>query len=403
MRVTNMVPDMQYAIQQSQQALSVALQQVSTGLRVNQPSDDPAAAANMVISLAGSANVDQYTSNVSAVTAQMDTADSGLSAITTSLNTAITLGTSGASGTVSVANKQAIAAQLQGILTSVVSQANSAYQGVYVFAGSANNTPPFVAASSTYTSANGSAANPLSATTPLTAGSVTTVSDASTGQTLTFKAAAGDTIANLETAISTAATAGTLSATTSASITATGHLSIGSNSVTDGIVVSSNDAVLGSMTANAGTSVPNSYAYLGNSTVNNVQVGDSTSVQTNVPGNTLFIAGANVLGSLSSLITALQTGTSAQISAATSAVSSALNYVSQQRVPLDNTISQLSSQDSYLSQETLTLTTRQTALVGTDLATAATSLSQAELDNTAVLAAASKVLPETLLNYLAPG
>jgi flagellar hook-associated protein 3 FlgL len=157
------------------------------------------------------------------------------------------------------------------------------------------------------------------------------------------------------------------------------------------------------MTANAGTSVPNSYAYLGNSTVNNVQVGDSTSVQTNVPGNTLFIAGANVLGSLSSLITALQTGTSAQISAATSAVSSALNYVSQQRVPLDNTISQLSSQDSYLSQETLTLTTRQTALVGTDLATAATSLSQAELDNTAVLAAASKVLPETLLNYLAPG
>jgi flagellar hook-associated protein 3 FlgL len=403
MRVTNMVPDMQYAMQQNQQALSIALQQVSTGLRVNQPSDDPAAAANMVISLASSANVDQYTSNVSAVTSQMDTADSALSAITTSLNTAITLGTSGASGTVSVANKQAIAAQLQGILTSVVSQANSAYQGVYVFAGSANNIPPFVAASSTYTSAKGSAANPLSATTPLTAGSVTTVSDASTGQTLTFTAAAGDTIANLETAISTAATAGTLSVATNASITATGQLSIGSNSGTDGIVVSSNDGVLGSMTANAGTSVPNSYAYLGNSTVNSVKVGDSTSVQTNVPGNTLFIAGANVLGSLSSLITALQAGTSAQISAATSAVSSALNYVSQQRVPLDNTISQLSSQDSYLSQETLTLTTRQTALVGTDLATAATSLSQAELDNTAVLAAASKVLPETLLNYLAPG
>ena len=41
MRVTNMVPDTLYAIQQSQQALSTALQQVSTGLRVNQPSDDP--------------------------------------------------------------------------------------------------------------------------------------------------------------------------------------------------------------------------------------------------------------------------------------------------------------------------------------------------------------------------
>jgi flagellar hook-associated protein 3 FlgL len=399
MRVTNMVPDMQYAVQQSQQALSVALQQVSTGLRVNQPSDDPAASANMVISLASSANVDQYTSNVSAVTSQMDTADSALSSIATALNTAITLGTSGANGTASVANKQAIAAQVQGVLTSVIAQANSAYQGVYLFAGSANTFPPFVAASSTYTSAQGSAATPLLPTTPLTAGSVTTVSDASTGQTFTFKAAAGDTISTLETAISSAP-AGTLSAGTSAAITSQGQLAIGSNSSTNGIVVSSNDPVLGSMTANSGTAVPNAYAYIGNSTVNSVQVGDSVNVPTNLPGNQLF---TTVLSSLSGLITALQTGTSAQIGTASSAVSAALSSVSQQRVPLDNTISQLSAQDSYLSQETLTLTTHQNSLVGADLATAATSLSQAELDSTAVLAAASKVLPQTLLNYLAPG
>lgn len=399
MRVTNMVPDMQYAVQQSQQALSVALQQVSTGLRVNQPSDDPAASANMVISLASSANVDQYTSNVSAVTSQMNTADSALSSVATALNTAITLGTSGATGTVSTANRQAIAVQVQGIVTSVIDQANSTYQGVYLFAGSANTTPPFVAASSTYTSAQGSATTPLLPTTLLTAGSVTTVSDASTGQTFTFKAAAGDTIGTLETAISNAP-AGTLSAGTSAAITFQGKLAIGSNSGTDGIVVSSNDPVIGSMTANPGTAVPNAYAYLGNSTVNSVHVGDSVSVQTNLPGNQLF---TNVLGSLSGLITALQTGTSAQIATAAAAVSTALNYVSQQRVPLDNTISQLSSQESYLSQETLTLTTHQTSLVGADLATAATGLSQAELDSTAVLAAASKVLPQTLLNYLAPG
>ena len=74
MRVTNMVPDMQYAVQQSQQALSVALQQVSTGLRVNQPSDDPAASANMVISLASSANVDHaLTHGVERASSQMKT------------------------------------------------------------------------------------------------------------------------------------------------------------------------------------------------------------------------------------------------------------------------------------------------------------------------------------------
>jgi flagellin-like hook-associated protein FlgL len=80
-----------------------------------------------------------------------------------------------------------------------------------------------------------------------------------------------------------------------------------------------------------------------------------------------------------------------------------LNSVGQERVPLDNSISQLNSQESYLSQETLTLSTQQTTLVGASLATSATNLAQAEIANNAVLAAAAKVLPQTLLNYLSPG
>jgi flagellar hook-associated protein 3 len=403
MRVANMVPDMEYGMQQSQQALSLALQQVSTGLRVNQPSDDPGASASMVISLASSANVDQYTSNVSAIQSQMQTADSAISAVVTSLNSAVTIAGAGATGTSSAANDQALAAQAQGVLSNVIAQANTSFQGAYLFGGSASNTPPFVAASTTYTSANGTAAVPLSTTSPLTAGSVTTVNDASTGQAFSFTATAGDTIADLANAISAAAAAGTLTPGTTATINAKGELAISSNSATHGIVVSSTDPVLGSLRATVGTEVPDAYAYVGNSTVNSVQIGDSTSVATNVPGDQLFTLGANVIGSLNGLITALQSGKSATVAAGAAAVSTALNYVAEQRVPLDNTISQLSNQDSFLSQETLTLTTQQTALVGVNLATAATNLSQAELDNAAVLAAAAKVLPETLLNYLEPG
>jgi flagellar hook-associated protein 3 FlgL len=96
----------------------------------------------------------------------------------------------------------------------------------------------------------------------------------------------------------------------------------------------------------------------------------------------------------------LQSGTLTDIGTATIAVSTALNYVSQQRVPLGNSIAQLNSQESYLNQETVTLSTQQTSLVGIDLATAATNLSQAETTNNAVLAAAAKVLPQTLLDYL---
>jgi len=402
MRVTTMVPDTLYAIQQSQQALSTALQQVSTGLRVNQPSDDPAASANMVLSLASSANVDQYTKNISAVTSQMQTADSALSSVVTSLTSAITLGTSGTSGILTAANKQAIATQVQGVLANVVSQANASYQGAYLFGGSETTSPPVLPASTTFTSAQGTIFPPLAATLPLTTGSITTIIDAATGKTFVFTVAAGQTISSLSAAVANAAAAGILSAGTTATINATGQLQIGSNSSSAGIVASSNDPVLGAMTAAPGTEVPNAYAYAGNSTVNSVPVGDSLNVATNLPGGQIFTSGVNVIGSLNGLITALQSGTSTQIEAATNAVSTALAGVGEQRVPLDNSIRQLNSQESYLGQETLSLNSQQTSLVGANLAVSATNLSQAELANSAVLAAAAKVLPQTLLNYLQP-
>jgi flagellin-like hook-associated protein FlgL len=317
MRVANDVPDMQYAMQQSQQALSTALQQVSTGLRVNQPSDDPTAAANMVTSLAESANVDQYTKNITSVESQMQTADSALSAVVTSLNSAITLGTSGATGTATTANKAALATQVQGILTDVIAQANTAYQGVYLFGGSASTTPPFVQASTAYTSAQGTSASPLAMTTPVTPNSTTTISDAATGETMSFQAASGDTIASLAAAINTAVTAGTLSAGTNATIDASGNLSITSAS---GLVVKSDDPALGTMSASPSTTLSNAYAYVGNSVVDRVQIGDSTSVATNLPGNQIFTSGSNVIGALSGLVTALQSGTSMQVGTAATAV-----------------------------------------------------------------------------------
>jgi flagellar hook-associated protein 3 FlgL len=293
MRITSMMPDVQYGIQQSETSLQTALQQLTTGKRVNQLSDDPAASAAYVRSQAASAQVDQYSSNISSLLPKMQTADSALSNVVTLLNQAITLGTEGANGGLTDANRSAIATQVSSVLSSVVSQANLTYQGSYIFGGSANATAPFTADSST------------------------------TG-----------------------------------------------------------------------------YAYNGNSTVNQVQVGDSLSVASNLPGNQIFTSGANVLGSLNSLVTALQSGSSTDIGTATAAVSNALQYVDQQRAPLDSSINQMNTQETYLSTETVTLTSQQNSLVGIDIATAATNLAQAQSQNSAVLAAAAKVLPQTLLDYL---
>jgi flagellar hook-associated protein 3 FlgL len=151
----------------------------------------------------------------------------------------------------------------------------------------------------------------------------------------------------------------------------------------------------------ADPSSPSGYTYNGNGDTNSVAVGDNLSVQVNLPGSEIFSDPSNnVLGALSSLVTALQSGNSSDISTATSDVSSAINLVSQQEGFYSNAEDQLNSQDTVLQQDTVTLSSQATNLVGVNMATAATQLTQAETDNSAALAAAAKVLPNTLLNYL---
>jgi flagellar hook-associated protein 3 FlgL len=296
MRVNpNLVPDILAGLQQSQTTLNQALEQVSTGKSVNVPSDNPAAASEMVQNTIETANVDQYTQNVTGVLSQVQAASSALSSVESSLTQAISLGTEGANGTESTADLQSIASQVQGILSSVVTQANTSYEGSYLFGGTASSQQPYTADSSS----------------------------------------------------------------------------------------------------------PTGYTYNGNSGQNSVAVGDSTNVQINLPGNQIFSnSTTNVLGSLSALVTALQSGNSTTIGTATSGVTNALNYVSQQRIFYANADSQLNSQETYLQQETVNLSSQQTSLVGVNMAQAAINLSQAQTDNSAALAAAAKVLPDTLLNYL---
>jgi flagellar hook-associated protein 3 FlgL len=291
-----MVPNILADMQQSQSALNVALQQVATGKSVSVPSDNPAASATMVANTIETGQVDQYTQNVTTMLSSVQTADSALGSVVSLLTQAISLGTEGANGTNNSSNLQALAQQVQGILTSVVAQANTSYQGSYLFAGTASTTVAYTADSS---SASG-------------------------------------------------------------------------------------------------------YTYNGNNDTNSVAVGDHLNVQVNLPGSQIFSnSSTDVLGSLSSLVSALRSGNTSDISSATNAITNALNYVSQQRVSYGNAESQLNSQETYLQQETVSLTSQQTSMTGVDLAQAATALSQAETDNSAVMAAAAKVLPDTLLNYLA--
>lgn len=283
------------AMEQSEEQLQTAMNQLSSGKRVSLPSDDPLAFAENVKSLTTSATVDRYTRNADAVLSQAQMADSALSSVTTSLNQALSVGLQGGGSSVTSTERASLVQQVQGLLSSVISQANLTNNGVGVFAGTAPTSTPFVADSTS----------------------------------------------------------------------------------------------------------PSGYTYAGNSNSNEVQVGNSLQVTLSIPGNAVFTSSqGDVIGSLQQMISALGTGSTTDLANAASAVTAAIGHVGQIRAMYGSTVNELNAQNSFLSQETISLTSQQTSLTDVDTADAAMNLTQAQTQNSAVLAMAAKILPQSLLQYL---
>jgi flagellar hook-associated protein 3 FlgL len=130
-------------------------------------------------------------------------------------------------------------------------------------------------------------------------------------------------------------------------------------------------------------------------------VADGRTIQINLPGDQVFQAsGANVMDSLQKLIVALKASDRTAISDATADIRNAMEHVSLNRVTYGNAMSQLQSNDSFLQQEKLQLKSEENDIAGIDMAEAAINLNNARNAHDAALAAAAKVLPLSLLDYL---
>jgi flagellar hook-associated protein 3 FlgL len=294
MRVNpDMSSDVLAAIWETQSQENTALQQMSTGKRVNVPADDPLAAAQMVGNQAQTSRSDQYLQNIDTLTSQLQTADTALGSAVTAVTQAITLGVQGSTGTLSAANRQQIVQNLLGIQSQLVQLANTSVGGSYLFGGTATTAPPYALDSTS----------------------------------------------------------------------------------------------------------PSGVTYNGNAGTNTVQIADGLNLQTNLPGSQLFQNSAgDVFGSLQKLITALQTGTAA--GSATNDLRTAFDSLTGQRIFYGNAVSQLNSRQSFLQLEQVTLKSQANNLVGADLTKAATDLTRAQTAHDAALAAAAKILPTSLLDYL---
>ncbi|GGH14661.1 flagellar hook-associated protein 3 [Silvibacterium dinghuense] len=249
--------------------------EISSGVTVNEPGDNPTAFA-LNITLSSSISTDDtFSQTASSSEGMLQVADSTLGSVVSQLNEAVSLATEGNDGTLNSSNLETIATQLTGIRDEVLSLANTSYQGTYLFSGSQGTTEPF-----------------------------------------------------------------TLDSSTS----------------------------------------PATVTYNGDSDVSYVETANGQKIQTNVPGNQIFTAsGADVLGTLNSLIADFSSGTvSSTATSDLSALTTSLDYVTQQRAVIDNSIDALTAASTASEDQEVQLKSSQNSLIETDTATAATELSSAE-------------------------
>ena len=130
-----------YLAKQSSE-LFVTQQQISTGLKVQRPSDDPSAVRRSLIQKDRVERLEAHEVSISHVKSRLEQAQVHLQDINSLLTTARQLAIQ-AQNVTDDSERTAIAAQLDGLLQQVTSAANASDESGYLFSGTAANTRPF--------------------------------------------------------------------------------------------------------------------------------------------------------------------------------------------------------------------------------------------------------------------
>jgi flagellar hook-associated protein 3 FlgL len=136
------------------------------------------------------------------------------------------------------------------------------------------------------------------------------------------------------------------------------------------------------------TTSPGITTYNGDQDVNYLSTPNGQKIQLNVPGSQIFqgTGANNVFGALNALVADYATGAvnTSQAVSDTQALDTALNYVSQQRVTIDNSITQVTAASDAITSDQMQLTSAQTNLMQADVGVVSTQLSLSETQQTAL-------------------
>ncbi len=153
MRVTEttMLAAMTSSVDNSSSNYETLQDELSTGRRINEPSDDPNGASQAMTVRSLLVNISQYQSDASSATSFLKYTDSQISSVVSLVQSARTTAVAAAnSGTTDSSEDSAYAATIQSAIDQLTNLANSSYGGENIFAGQKTTTAPYTSGDATH-------------------------------------------------------------------------------------------------------------------------------------------------------------------------------------------------------------------------------------------------------------
>jgi flagellar hook-associated protein 3 FlgL len=138
--------------------LSTTQQQLSSGKRISQPSDDPYGMSVVLRTQGELGNLDAYNTQVTDGTAWAQAGQTALTNITNIVQRVRELTVQAANGTYTQSDLTSDAAEVDQLTSAVGQEANTQYNGQYIFSGTANTQPYTSATGDVYQGNSGSGA-----------------------------------------------------------------------------------------------------------------------------------------------------------------------------------------------------------------------------------------------------
>jgi len=144
--ITNLSPSSELfvaSLDRVEQQLDTANIEMSSGKKLNVPSDDPGDVSALLQLRTDQAQNQQVESNLTIAKTTASAADTALAGASSMLDTAVQLATQAANDTQTADTRLSIAQQVQGILEQMVAYSQTQVQGLYIFSGDQHQSPTY--------------------------------------------------------------------------------------------------------------------------------------------------------------------------------------------------------------------------------------------------------------------